>query len=79
MRQGRNGLGGSSSVVAIEDDGVSGGGKEVDSTIGAIASEEEVLDVVYAVGIDDGAFEVCRDDRFGGRVSGIDAPVYFAE
>ena len=46
LRQGRNGLGGSSSVDATEDDGVSGGGVEVDSIIGELGSEEEALDVV---------------------------------
>lgn len=72
-------MGRSSSFDATDDDGVSGGGVEVDSIIGALGSEEEVLDAVDAAPIGDGAFEVCSDDRFGGRVSGMDAPVYFAE
>lgn len=64
LRQGRKGLGGGSSVDGLVDNGVSGGGVEVDSVIEALGSEAEV-------------FEAC-DDRFG-RVSGMDAPVYFAE
>lgn len=72
-------MGGSASVGAIEDNGVSGGGVEVDSSIGALGSEEGVLDVVDVVGIGDRAFEVCCDDRLGGLVSGMNAPVNFAE
>jgi hypothetical protein len=46
--------------------------------MGALGSEEEVFGPVDAEGIDDGALEGCCDDRLG-RVSGMEAPVYFAE
>jgi len=78
LRQGRKGLGGSSSVDGIEEDGVSGGGVDADSVIGAFGSEAEVVEAVNAVGRDDGAFEGDCDDR-SRRVSGRDTPVYFAE
>lgn len=71
-------MGGYPSVDDIEDDGFSDGDAERDSVIRASGSEAEVLGPVDTLGLDDGAFEICCDGRFG-RVRGIDAPVNFAE
>ena len=71
-------MGGRCLVDGGADDGVSGGGVEGDSGVGALRSAAEVVEAVDTAGIDDGAFEGCCDNRLG-RVSGIDAPVHLAE
>jgi hypothetical protein len=78
FRQGRKGFGGRSSAGLMEVNGFSGGGVEVASTVGAFGFEVDGLEVVYARGLEDGAVDGSCNDFFG-RVSGMDAPVNFAE